>query len=257
MKKFVLLGCVCGLTACGGGGGEINANYSVVRAFSDGSGVGRAHGTSGDDTAVLYFITPEVVAAVNSANTDSSTVGPDIDPQNFPLISQRSGYDFRQGFIEGASVTVVSKTGEVDDTDNVVFYFDIEGESLIMAGVDGLTGTPTGEMTYVGLYSVEDSRYVDWLEIGDLNLTANFDTKRFSINASSDVTSLAGSGYLDTNSGQISSVDLTLSDSFENETRDASLLGSLGGQNASTVAAIWHTNENTPVYKGAIIGDKE
>lgn len=257
MKKLILLGCVCGLSACGGGGGELQANYSVVRAFSDGSGVGRAVGTSGDDTSILYFISPEIVAAVNSANSDTSTVAPDIDPQNFPLISQRAGYDFRQGFLEGASVTVVAKTGEVDDTDNIVAYFDISGESMIMAGVDALNGKPAGTYTYVGLYSVEDSRYVDWLEVGDLTLTANFDTETFSIDASSDSTSLSGSGYVDTNSGQLSSVALTLNDSFENETRDASLLGSVGGQNAATVAAIWHTNENTPIYQGAIIGDKQ
>ena len=257
MKKIILTVCVCGLSACGGGGGEIQTSYSVVRAFSDSSGVGRGVGKSGDEEAVIYFITPEVVSTVQTANANNSDVGPDIDPQNFPLISQRAGYDFRQGYFEGTPVTDVAKTGQVDNADNIVFYFDVDGTNLIMAGVDALKGTPTGEVNYVGLYSVEDSRYENWLQVGDLNLAANFDTKAFTIDANSDITRLSGSGYLDVSSGQISSITLSLNDSYENETREASILGNIGGNGGSTVAAIWHTNENTPIYKGAIIGDKQ
>ena len=35
-----------------------------------------------------------------------------------------------------------------------------------------------------------------------------------------------------------------------------SILGGVGGRNTSTVTGVWHTNEDTPAYEGAIIAHR-
>ena len=258
MKRYLFLGICLSLTACGGGGGgDIVPNYSAIKQFGDGSGIARGAASKGDQKAVMYMFTPDVLEVVASANATGSDPGPDFDPQDFPLVSQLAGYDFRQGNLEGANVTIVSKPINDSGVDNVVLYFEYQGEKMIMSMSDGLVGMPEGQMTYGGLYSVEDSRYPDWFEIGDVTLIANFENRSFSIDAVSETTRLSGDGFLDVGSGQISSVDLLLNDFGMNTSSNSSILGGVGGNNASGVTGIWYSNESTPIYKGAIIGNKQ
>ena len=247
-----------GLSACGGGGGNIEASYSTIRQFSDGSGIARVTASQSNDEAVLYAITPDVVYVVRDGNQNNSSIEPaDLDPQDFPLVTQLGGYDFREGVIDGITVTLVAKSGDIEDAKSAVYYFtDIIDIELIMSMSEKLTGTPSGSFTYTGLYSVADSRYPDWFQIGDLTLTADFDSKTFTINASSADTTLTGDGFLDVSSGQLSSTSLILSDEDLEELHDASLIGNLGGPNASEAAGVWHSIQDTPIYTGAFIGSR-
>lgn len=246
------------LTACGGGGGEISASYSTIRQFSDGSGIARIKASQNNEDAILYAITPDVVYVVSEGNKNNSSIEPaNYDIQDFPLVNQVGGYDFRQGVVDGVNVTIVAQSGNLENAKSAVYYFTgTDNVKLLMSMSEKLIGTPSGSFTYTGLYSVEDSRYPNWLQVGDMTLVADFDNKTFSIDANSADTSLRGDGFLDVNSGQLSSTALLLNDTDLDELRDASLIGNLGGPNASEAAGVWHTSENTPIYKGLIIGSR-
>ena len=240
------------LTACGGGGGSIVESYSVIREFGDKAGVGRAATSGGEQT---YFIAPDIVDTVYYANADiNNQVAPNLNIDDFPLVAQLDGYDFREGFLEGAAVTAVYKTGDVEDADSSVLYMLVDDIQLIFTSSEKLSGSPSGTYTFTGLYSAEDREY-EFFEIGDVTLQANFSNGSFTINATSATTQLEGSGFLNTSSGQISSVDLNFTET-DIWSEKASILGGVGGRNDTTVTGVWHTNEDTPAYEGAIIAHR-
>ena len=240
------------LTACGGGGGSVTESYSTIRVFGDGAGVGRATSSAGVEA---YFISPEIVETIYYANANADNqVTPDLNISDYPLVGQLGGYDFREGTVDGVPMTAVYKTGEPGDADSAVMYFLVDDTQLVFTSLNKLTGSPRGTYTFTGLYSVDD-RFLDFTEIGDVILDANFSNGSFTINANSASTQLQGSGFLNTSSGQISSIDLNFTEPGV-WAEKASILGSVGGRNATTVTGVWHTNEDTPAYEGAIIAHR-
>lgn len=241
------------LTACGGGGGgSVVESYSVIREFDDKAGVGRAASSGGEQT---YFIAPDIVDTVYYANADiNNQVAPNLNIDDFPLVAQLDGYDFREGFLEGAAVTAVYKTGDPEDADASVLYMLVDDIQLIFTSSEKLSGSPSGTYTFTGLYSAEDREY-EFFEVGDITLEANFSNGSFTINATSETTQLEGSGFLNTSSGQISSVDLNFTET-DIYSGKASILGGVGGRNATTVSGVWHSNEDTPFYEGAILAHR-
>ena len=252
-RVFYFLLIVFTLSACGGGGKPVVTSFNAVKLFSDGAGVGRATSSDGERA---YFISPDIVDLVYFANfEDDSALDDDIDIQNYPLEAQVFGYDFRSGVENGITISGWYKTGSYKGADaSVVFMFPPIGDQIILAGVSELKGAPTGTYSYNGIYTVHDRAY-DFDEGGLVSISANFSNKTFTINASSPTTQLTGSGFLDINSGQISSTMLNFVETGVWSSK-ASLLGAVGGRNGSAVSGVWHTNESSPEYEGSFIGHR-
>mgnify|MGYP000451085455 CR=1 FL=1 len=103
-------------------------------------------------------------------------------------------------------------------------------------------GNPSGSHTYSGLYAV-GQRGTGRAETGSVTLKANFNSGTFSINATSDDTSLRGSGFVEVSSGQVSGSNLVFTD-VNYGFYAATTMGLIGGANGSEIVGIWYTNEN-------------
>lgn len=248
MKKFVLLGCVCGLSACGGGGGGIDLEFQTLTIFSDAAGVAKGTAANGEK---MYYIAPNIVADVAASNA----AGPQ-DPVNildYPIVDREAGYNIRQGAIDGYNVLVAEKIGTEEGS--VIYLYNNFEDALAVAAAP-LNGVPSGTHTYSGLYVV-GQRGTGWAEMGDFTLAANLDNQTFTITGSSADTSLTGSGYLETSTGSVSSSSLVFTDvDFGSYT--ATTIGTLGGNNAAEVVGLWYTNDadGDPDFAGGYSGSR-
>lgn len=243
------------LSACGGGGESISAK--PLRVFSDGSGIVKATSEIGE---IGYIITPNAYELATQLNNDDSNDDETSTVANFPIIGKIYGYTFHEGVEDGLDTLFA-----VRSTDNPVTFDDIShglmilsdgNNNAILASTETIGNLPAGSHTYSGVFTAQDSRYPNWMDLGEIDLEVNFTYETFTLDARSDDTNLAGSGFLDTSSGQLSSRNLRLTDYELNEQRDASLVGTVGGSNAGLVAGVWHTNESNPIMSGAFVGHR-
>lgn len=226
----------------------VTATFNVLSEWSDGVGVGKGNDSEGNKA---YFISPYIVDVVAEAN-QTETPPSDIDPESFPVMESLNGYDFREGFWEGANVIVaVPQSGNGGE---LVYLYDADYE-LIMAGISKLNGVPTGIFSYYGVYAV-GLRYSDWREVGVVSLDANFSEETFVINGQSTDTSLTGVGSIDTSTGQISGSGFQFSDVYLGD-YSASIVGGFGGDSASDVAGVFYTNDFNHDFVGAFAGKRE
>jgi len=250
MKKFVLFACVCGLSACGGGGGSVDLDFKTMTIFSDGAGIAKGTAANGGK---LYYMAPNIVADVAASNA----AGPveSVNILDYPIVDRAAGYNIRQGADDqlGMNVLVAEKIGTGEGS--VVYLYDNFQDALAVAAAP-LNGVPSGTHTYTGLYVV-GQRGTGWAEMGDFTLAANLDNQTFSISGSSADTSLTGSGYLETSTGSVSSSSLVFADvDFGSYT--ATTIGTLGGDNAADVVGLWYTNDADadPDFAGGYSGSR-
>ena len=252
MKKFILLGCVCGLSACGGGGG-IDASYKTLKVFSDSAGV--AVGTGSDGSKALALM-PEISAIVTEINTTSDTSDTELKLEDFPIVGSTESSTIRQGALTENGVT-----------QNFLIY-DIDGEQgfglitlpeygmkyLLVSGSE-LTGNPSGTFTYRGDQIVEAWQSGAFREFGTVTIGANFDTNSFTYSGETANSSLAGTGVLEVDQGRFTDIDATLT--VSGRSYETTVHGLVNGNLAETATGVFHTNDSTPDYVGAFVAKKD
>lgn len=254
------------LTACGGsGGGDVsaNANFTTLRIFSDGAGVGQGVASNGTQTV---FIAPNIVDAVALSNQNNPVS--DIQFSEFPIVETGETAVMRRGslLVEGqvADVTIVEDRGR--EASLVYLVSENLTEEFFAVG-SAFGSAPNGAFTYNGVHIIED-RFSGIKTHGTFALTANFSDKTFNYNGDSstvsietstriiteNISTLSGSGTIDTINGRFSSNNL--SSNVGGGTGTATMYGQLNGSSAQSVSGVFHTNEGDPFYAGAFVGSR-
>ena len=247
--KIVHLVAFMGLTACGGSSIS-EVNFSTLAVFNDGAGVGT--GTNTDGREILYMV-PEVAELTRLLNEGSDD---SFDESEQPVVAQANGYNIRQGTITSngftTNVLIAEKIGS--DVPSISYLYDNDSDVLITFA-DTLSGTPSGTFVYSGIYFAgARGNVAERGEQGDLTLTANFSNSTFSIDAQSDNTSLTGNGFIDNNTGRISSGNLTFT--IPGDSYSATTIGRFGNENAKDVSGLFYTNDSNPDFAGAFAGSR-
>ena len=242
------------LAACGGatggssGGGTIS--FNAIKIFSDNAGVARGVASSGGE---LVYIAPNIVADVAASNASGTSSS--VDVTQYPIVSQSSGYNLRQGVMTDGStsfnVVVAEKIGSSDAS--IAYLYNNSGDAIATISGNPFSSAPSGSHTYSGLYFA-GARNSNFSETGTMSLTANFSSNTFTINNASGSTSLTGSGFIDSANGRISSGTLTFNS--PSSTYSASTVGNLSGSGATEVKGVFYTNDANPDYAGAFAGSR-
>lgn len=258
--SFAALPAVALLAACGGSStsssGSITTppptnNFTTLRAFSDGAGVGRGVASDGTETV---FIVPEISTAVAEANRTASNPVSDFQFSDFTVVQTLPTAVVRQGTatVEGevVNVTIVEdNSGEAG-----LVYLEIPGFADAVFATGSAFGTaPSGAFTYNGAHAIAD-RFVGGYEIGDFTLTADFNNRTFTYSGATVSSTLNGSGTIDTVNGRFASNNL--SSNVSGLTSTASIYGQLHGSSAQAVSGVFHTNESDPRFGGAFVGNR-
>ena len=235
MYRFAVIPCLAlSLSACGGSSTG-TTSFQTLTIFTDDAGI--ASGTRNDGLR-MYYMAPDIVTdvALSNASGPSTTA---VDLASLPIMSREQGYNLRQGAIDGYNVVVAEKIGSSEAS--MAFLYNNYVDALAVS-TPALSGMPSGNHTYRGLYAV-GQRGTGWAETGSVSLQANFNSGTFSINASSDDTTLSGTGFVDANSGQISGSNLLFTD-VDFGSYAASTMGLIGGADGSEIVGLWYTTES-------------
>lgn len=234
MQK-IAIGTILALTVSGCGGSTTGTtSFQTMTVFSDDAGVAKGTRTDGRR---MYYMAPNIVTDVAVSN-ESGPSPSNLDISSFPIVQREQGYNLRQGAIDGFNVIIAEKIGS--DKASIASLYDNSTNALAVS-TGALTGNPTGTQTYRGLYVV-GQRATNWAETGSVTLEANFDSGSFSINASSDDTTLSGSGFVEVSSGQVSASNLQFT--LDSGSYSATTLGLIGGADGSEIVGLWYTNDS-------------
>lgn len=253
-KCAIIFSSVAFISGCGGSSGEapvVDLNFSALTIFSDNAGVTRGIGTDGRET---LGIIPNVVADVAGSNAATENVDP-IAKSDYPVIDRLNGYNIRQGTFTqlgiAANTLVAEKIGS--NQASILYLSDGFSDALFVYSAP-LASTPLGEFVYNGIYFA-GSRSSSFAEYGTVALTGNFSNSTFSVRAQSASTSLNGTGFIDNNSGRISSNQLTFVSPL-GTFYSATALGRFGNNDAEDVSGLFYTNDNNPDYAGAFAASR-
>ena len=251
LQKLVSCFLISLLAACGGatgGGGAVS--FTAVKVFSDNAGVARGVSSGGGE---LVYIAPNIVADVAASNASGASSS--VDVSQYPIVSQASGYNLRQGVMTLGStsfnVVVAEKIGSGDAS--IAYLYNNSSDAIATISGNPFSSAPSGSHTYSGLYFA-GARNSNFSETGTMSLTANFSSNTFTINNASGSTSLTGSGFIDSANGRISSGTLTFNS--PSSTYTASTVGNLSGSGATEVKGVFYTNDANPDYAGAFAGSR-
>lgn len=252
MKKFVLLGCVCGLSACGGGGGQIDASYKTLRVFSDSSGVAVGTGSDGSKALVLM---PEISAVVTEINSTSDTSDTELNLEDFPVVGNTERSTIRQGAVTEDGLTQNFLIYEIDGEQGfgLVTLPEYDMKYLLVSGSE-MIGNPSGAFTYTGDQIVEAWQSGAFREVGTVTIGANFDTNSFTYSGETANSSLTGTGILEVDQGRFTDIDATLI--VSGQSYETTIHGLVNGNVAETATGVFHTNDSTPDYVGAFVAKK-
>ena len=250
-QALLALPAVALLAACGGGGGgdvSASANFTTLRAFSDGAGVGR--GVASDGTEAV-FIAPDIAEVVAISNQDNPV---DLQFSDFAIVDTRPTAVIRQGTVtvdgQVANVTIVEDNGG----EAGLIYLEIPGYGdAVFATGSAFGAAPNGSFTYNGVHIIADRFFGDQQD-GTFSLTADFNSRTFTYNGSTISSSLSGSGSIDIVNGRFSSN--ALNSNVGGDTNTASMYGQLHGDSAQSVSGVFHTNESDPFNAGAFVGSR-
>ena len=248
MYRLALIPCLAmSLSACGGGSTG-SFSFQTLTIFTDDAGI--ASGTNSDGTR-LYYIAPDIVTDVALSNASGPATA--VDVSSFPILSREQGYNLRQGAIDGYNVVIAEKIGT--DSASMVYLYNNFADALAVS-TGSLTGTPSGIHSYRGLYAA-GKRDTGWAETGSVTLQANFNSGTFAINASSDDTTLSGSGFVEVSTGQVSGSNLLFTD-VDYGSYAASTMGLIGGADGSEIVGLWYTTESDgdPDFAGGYAATK-
>lgn len=255
IKGFMALASAGLLAACGGGGSSnTQVEISPERLFLDGAGVARGVAVDGSSVLIMIDDVAGFVDFIQTNGIDNSTSG--LAPSNFNVVQSLStNANLRQGAINSGSI--VGNVIIVEDLGGQAFnaLIEIPGQEIMIFTRGSKFGSaPSGSFTYSGTFVTGLRSVTPEIEYGSFALTANFNNKTFSINASNAFDTLSGSGSVNTSNGELASNSLVMNTS--GTSRTASLYGSLHGNNAESVSGMFHSNEASPVYAGTFVGSR-
>ena len=247
----------------------------VASGTHSGSGAARASliNNAGSAAQETYFISPDITAAVASAEAGTSVVNAILDQDastytdatlaGITEVEKKTKSNVCAGG-NGRCSAASADTGkqynvtlwQTDDGDASLYAFKTSGEDAVLA-VSGtpLSGDlPTGTVTYNGM--MLSGSALDKLEVlsaaegreQDLALTVNFTANTFSLDAATGTGAgrtarLQGSGTLDANTGALTSDAMNYQDTSPTATAVTSnLRGNLYGVAAKAAGGIWWNN---------------
>lgn len=257
---FLALPAVGLLAACGGSStsssGSITTppptvNFTTLRAFSDGAGVGRGVASDGTETV---FIAPDIAEVVSIANQSAANPVDDIQFSDFAVVQTLPTAVVRSGTVtiegEVANVLIVEdNSGEAG-----LVYLEFPGfADAVFASGSAFGTAPNGTFTYNGVHIIGD-RFLGGAEDGSFTLTADFTNRTFDYSGATASSTLIGSGTIDTTNGRFASSNL--SSNVLGSTNTASMYGQMHGSSAQAVSGVFHTNESDPRFGGAFVGNR-
>lgn len=263
--KILILSSLSFLAACGGGGGGGNSvsiptapqqNTTVLRVFSDGSGIARTEVTKNDKVIVANVISPNIQNYKPAPGGILDTDGNLVSENNFTLIDKDHYGEYYAG------------TGEIDGQEvNVLVYLDnarqleagfIEGSgnSAGYVGGEKISGIPIGKHSYEGsnIFIARDGSYLD--TGGRFSMNVDFDNKSASIIGSTEASSISGSTIsVDVNEGSFKGDDLLLN--VAGSEFKAIINGNFHGNGATGVTGIYTDSAANPTVAGVIAGTRQ
>ena len=293
LKCVIALICIFILTACENGKQpQLVTTVTNLANFEQGSGIERISLSHPLVNSVYHiysknleskYLIPDVRSQLNNLPSKGThELFKPIGTERTEIIAEKFQGEV---MLSGESFQITSYR-DVDS--HVRVYFAHKDTELldIMTYGSRISGTlPTGEITYRGanLLTIKND---DEIYQGEFQLQLNFDERKgyfedrgyidrenFAIASLNDGRYLVLIGEFDINlsSGTFSSDLLTLQlcsaricqvigtdgqilEDFVTDTTDASIHGSLLGEEAIGIAAIYHDNSESPTYIGAIIG---
>ena len=221
--------------------GKVGLSAATMRIFSDNAGVAEI---TRSDGVKIYYITKNVRNEVDDINRIGETTS--IDLNQYPITERIGNYNLRTGVLGNDNLFIVQALG--DKGSSILYTWNNSGNSL-MAGNEKLNGTPIGTFNYTGLYQVVGRNSISLNQLGDASLDVDFNSGSFTINATSNDSSLKGSGFVELATGRIAATELQLN--VLGTTYSTNTLGRLHGENASKLTGVFHTQQSDPDFMGA------
>lgn len=258
MKKLLLMTSALGLlAACGGSssGGAVNPttpppSATVLRSFTDGSGVARAEYTEDGVNYVANVIGPDIANYL-------PTPGGVVDSSDVQLSgsNQYGNFYTGQASVNGVVVDVLiyqDNTGQVE-----AGYAETSGFNAAYAGGQRVSNIPAGSHTYAGT-NIIGARDGSYFESGTFAMNVDFSNGTAAITGSTPTSSIGGSNIaVNTSNGTFTGNNLTLTDTLNNVSFGANIDGNFHGNGATGVTGIYTDSGSNPVVAGAIAGTRQ
>lgn len=236
MKKFVLLGCVCGLTACGGGG-VVSEGYGLktVAQSSDGEdALIRIYDGAGTEKMVGVGTLTAVETARSGSTAGWTSISESQDGDLY--------YFERSTVMSNGGDLVVIGAGEnlnASGTEYVSMFlgYTDDGVAIFATGTPS-TSLPNGNYNYQGTATFIDSTSDVLGEDGTFGMSVNFGAATASITGASDNYIFTDSQItINATNGEFSSTSATLGP--RNGVKvPATLEGNFYGSNATGVGGV-------------------
>lgn len=238
------------ITACGGGESDVRDSAVPLRAFSDGSGIGRYNS--------LLFYTPDLRATMNSEeendNPENGIKFP--DSSNIPVVAQYLYADLRRGVatFENESINVAAIVDRRSAETAAVFMEVPDRSDLIVVGSKpSLVDVPrSGIYRYTGTQTSGERSVPAPGQIGAFTLDVNFSTGAFVFSGQTATFSATASGSFDVTVGLFASESVTIT--ADGRSYVGHLYGQLHGAGARGTTGIIVTDDFQADYAGAFIG---
>jgi len=118
-----------------------------------------------------------------------------------------------------------------------------------------LSNLPSGTHTYVGTEVVSPRLNLSPV-VGTFSMTADFTNKVASYSGvNANTTMVVNNMSINTSTGDFAGSNGTFT--YNSNSQSATLYGSFGGNGASGVAGVYHTNDTNGTFQGGFIGHKQ
>ena len=212
-----------------------------------------------DDAGVAHFS-----ERVDNVSTSSHIITGDID--NFQVV-RTNPLILSNLNLQSATANTETLTGNLnvygedlavtmykDKASGAIALFGLEGNNVATVVARGTTfsSIPRGVYTYDGASAVIKRGVGNTLNVGDLEMTVNFEVGTGQVRAQNPISLLTGNFTVNTARGTYSGRELDLT--AEGSEVKASIYGNFHGVSATGVSGVYHDNAETPIYYGAIAG---
>lgn len=254
IKLVPIIPAILAVSACSGGGGGSNtiseAPASVVRVFSDGSGVAR--GQNVNSGAKLLFVGPDIAQLVSDVNDGPAPDAPELFGNIEPVGSAPGGGIRQEGAISVGSVAAnVTAVTNPDDTAGIFYFDDPNASSLVVASGSDHQSLPEGSFTYSGTLATGLRSTDPMIEYGTFTMDADFANQTFEFDGQTASDTLDAVGVIDVEDGQFSASNVQFVTSGTQ--RGGRLYGNVHGANGDAVSGVAHSGESSPVYGAAFV----
>ena len=212
-----------------------------------------------DDAGVAHFS-----ERVDNVSTSSHIITGDID--NFQVV-QTNPLILSNLNMQSETTKIETLTGNLNVYGNdqaVTIYKDKASGAITLFGLEQnnvatvvargttISSIPRGIYTFDGASAVIKRGAGNTLNVGDFDMTVNFEVGTGQIRAQNPISLLTGNFAVNTARGTYSGRELDLT--AEGSEVKASIYGNFHGVSATGVSGVYHDNTETPIYYGGIAG---